>query len=213
MSDHPPGAAGSGPVMDPVERMDDRLSGLRVGVDMDGVLADFNAGWMARYNQQFGTRLGPDMVVRWDGLHELTRFASMAEFWTWARGDGRSVFRDLPVMPGALAAIRRLAREHRIVIVSSKFEWAIPDSLAWLAEHRFPVREVHFLWSKPEAACDVYLEDAPHQLEELLRSCPEAVVCRRVHPWNDPLPGAHDVRTWAEFEAIVRRTAADRSAM
>jgi 5'(3')-deoxyribonucleotidase len=193
--------------------MDDGPAGLRIGVDMDGVLADFNAGWMARYNSDFGTRLRPDMVVRWDGLHELTRFASMEAFWAWARSDGRSVFRDLPVMPGALAAMRRLAREHRIVIVSSKFEWAIPDSLAWLAEHRFPVREVHFLWRKSAAGCDVYLEDAPHQIEELRGACPQAVVCRRVHPWNDPRPGVEDVRTWAEFEGIVQRTAADRSAM
>ena len=143
------------------------------------------------------------MVARWDGLHELTHFGSMDEFWAWARGGGRSVFRDLPVMPGAVAALDRLARAHRIVIVSSKFEWAIPDSLAWLAEHRLPVSDVHFLWRKSVAACDVYLEDVPHQIEELCRSRPDATVCRRVHPWNDPVPGSMDVHSWPEFEAVV----------
>lgn len=196
-----------------MRRFDDRLSGLRVGLDMDGVLADFNAGWMARYNRDFGARLQPAMVVTWDGLHQMTHFASMQEFWDWARGEGHSTFRDAPALPGAVEAAKRIARAHRLVIVSSKFEWAIPDSLAWLAAHEIPSREVHFLWDKTLAACDVYLDDAPHQLEELSRGLPGATVCRMVHAWNDPMPGVLDVHSWDEFEAIVERAAAARAAM
>ena len=97
-----------------------------------------------------------------------------------------------------------------MVIVSSKFDWAIPDSLAWLADHGVPAREVHFLWDKTLAGCDVYLDDAPHQLEELTAGLPDAIVCRMVHPWNDPMPGVVDVHSWAEFEAVVERVAAER---
>ena len=107
------------------------------------------------------------MVTQWEGLHRLTHFDSMAEFWEWARGDRHSTFRDAPAFPGAVEAARRIGQEHRLVIVSSKFDWAIPDSLAWLADHDIPAREVHFLWDKTLADCDVYLDDAPHQLEEL----------------------------------------------
>ena len=189
----------------------DRLSGLRVGLDMDGVLADFNAGWMKRYNHDFEATLDPSMVTEWDGLHRLTHFATMAEFWEWARGDDHSTFRDAPAMPGAIEATKRIARDHRVVIVSSKFDWAIPDSLAWLASHEIPAREVHFLWDKTLAGCDVYLDDAPHQLEELSTGLPDAVVCRMVLPWNDPMPGVVDVHSWEEFEAVVARTAASRN--
>jgi 5'(3')-deoxyribonucleotidase len=192
---------------------DDLLPGIRVGVDMDGVLADFNRGWMSRYNVDFGTALEPDMVQRWDGLHRLTHFDSMSAFWSWARGGaGRSTFRDAPPLPGAIEAIKRIATHHRVVIVSSKFEWAIPDSLAWLAEHGVPAREVHFLWDKSLARCDIYLDDAPHQLEELKAALPEAVVCRMVQPWNEPVEDVEDVQSWAEFEAVVERVAAEREA-
>lgn len=185
------------------EPFGDRLDGLRVGVDMDGVLADFNAAWMERYNQHFGTALDPTMVRRWDGLHRLTSFATMPEFWLWARGEGRSVFRDAPPLPGAVESARRIASQHRLIVVSSKFDWAIPDSLAWLGEHDIPAREVHFLWDKTQIPCDVYLDDAPHQLRELRDTLPSAQVCRMVQAWNDPIPGVIDVRSWQEFEAVV----------
>ncbi len=185
---------------------------LRLGVDMDGVITEFNSGWMARYNEEFGTRLHAEQVERWEGLHQLTHFGSMDDFWGWARGNGRSVFRDLPAVDGALAALARLSSQHRIVIVSSKFDWAIPDSLAWLAEHRVPAREIHFLWRKSRVPCDIYLDDAPHQLAELAASRPDAVVCRMVRPWNDPLPGVRDVNGWPDFESIVASVVLERRA-
>jgi 5'(3')-deoxyribonucleotidase len=189
---------------------DDLLPGIRVGIDMDGVLADFNTGWMSRYNTDFGTQLEASMVQQWDGLYRLTHFGSMAEFWRWAQGDGRSTFRDAPPLPGAIEAVKRIGRQHRVCIVSSKFDWAIPDSLAWLADHGVPAREVHFLWDKTLAQCDIYLDDAPHQLEELTAGVPEAVVCRMVHPWNQPMDGVVDVHSWEDFEQVVERASRER---
>lgn len=191
---------------------DDMTGGLRIGIDMDGVVADFNRGWMERYNRDFDAQLEVSQVVQWEGLHRLTHFESMQDFWAWARGDGHTVFRDAPPMPGAIESLRRIARTHRLVIVSSKFDWAIPDSLAWLAEHEVPAREVHFLWDKTLAACDVFLDDAPHQLEALVAARPDATVCRMVQPWNRPVPGTLDIPSWPDFEVVIERLEQERTA-
>jgi 5'(3')-deoxyribonucleotidase len=182
---------------------DDLLPGLRVAIDMDGVLADFNTGWMERYNREFGTQLDATAVQDWDGPRILTHFGSMREFWAWARGAGRSTFRDAPALEGAVEAANRIADRHRLVIVSSKFPWAIPDSLAWLADHGVRAREVHFLWDKSVAGCDVYLDDAPHVLRHLVGRQPRATICRMVRAWNEPVPGTIDIESWAQFEALV----------
>lgn len=180
---------------------------LRLGIDLDGVVADFNTGWMERYNREFGAALHDSQVTSWDGMVRLTHFPSMDEFWAWAQQGGASIFRDLPPFPGAVETMRELATEHRIVIISSKFDWAIPDTLAWMSEHRLPAREIHFVWDKTTVSCDVYLEDAPHNLEDLVAAHPDALVCRMVRAWNKPVGGAFDVADWAEFARAVAQRA------
>ena len=177
---------------------------MRLGIDLDGVVADFNRGWVERYNREFGADLTPDAVRTWDAAEDLTHFEDMSAFWQWAReGEGGSIFRHLETYPGAVAALERLARHHEVVIVTTKPRWAIHDTFAWIADHRIPTREVHMTEAKWRVPCDVYLDDAPHQLVELHRNRPEALTCRFVRPWNAPIPGVRDVHDWDEFVELV----------
>lgn len=54
---------------------------LRLGIDLDGVVADFASGWMWFYNPEFGSDLQVEDSVSWSGLIDLTHFQNMAEFW------------------------------------------------------------------------------------------------------------------------------------
>ncbi|HKX73873.1 MAG TPA: hypothetical protein VJR05_00575 [Acidimicrobiia bacterium] len=180
---------------------------MRIGIDLDGVVADFNTGWIRRYNQQYGAELPLDSVKSWDAIPSLTHFEDMGQFWRWAQDhDGHTLFRHLEPYPGALAALDYLARQrHRVVILTTKPPWAVPDTFAWLAEHRLPTREVHILEDKWTVDCDVYLDDAPHILRRLVKQRPDRLVCRYVRPWNQPVEGAVDVAGWTEFTEAVRR--------
>ena len=181
---------------------------LRLGIDLDGVVADFNAGWISRYNQEFGTELLPEHVDVWDAPTTLTHFTNMGEFWRWARtsGDGASIFRILQPYSGALDALGRLARRHCVVVLTTKPSFAVHDTFEWIAEHRVPTTEVHILDDKSEIGCDVYLDDADHNLARLREVHPEAVVGRFVRPWNHPQRGVVDVAGWPDFEALVANT-------
>lgn len=182
---------------------------LRLGIDLDGVVANFNVGWVDRYNEHFQASLREAHVVNWDSPLELTHFRNMDDFWTWAQAGEASIFRSLPPYEDSLETLERLAESHQIVIITAKFDWAIPDTLAWIAQHRIPAREIHFAWEKWRVPCDVYLEDAPHNLEEIPSHRPEAVVCRMVRPWNHPQGGTVDVESWKEFGILVDTVAAE----
>ena len=181
---------------------------LRLAIDLDGVVADFNAGWIRLHDQEFGSGLDPAMVQTWDGLADLAGFSDMRAFWAWAKGSDErpSIFRHLDPYPGALDTLRRLRRAgHEIVIVTTKPEWAVSDTFRWLADHEMPTREVHISDDKYLVDCDVYLDDSPHVLPGLLEHRSDRTICRFVRPWNRPLEGALDVNDWDEFHAIVDR--------
>ncbi len=179
---------------------------MRLGIDLDGVVADFNVGWMTRYNEERGTSLVAEHVDHWDAMVSLTDFESDSEFWEWAKnGDGPGLFRNLPVFPDALPALGRLSVDHDIVIITTKPKWAIHDTYAWLSDHRIPTHEVHITEEKWKVDCDVYLDDGPHNLELLVRERPDRTAVRFVRPWNAPVFGALDVADWNDFEALVSR--------
>jgi len=186
---------------------------LRVGVDLDGVVADFTGGWTRLYNAQHSTSITPDQVTTWDAPELLTHFGSMTDFWRWARtagDDGRSLFAALKPYPGAVAGLGALLDEALVVIITTKPTWAIPDTLDWLARLRLPLREIHITSDKPAVRCAVYLEDSPMQLAALRRRCPDAVVCRFVRPWNRPVEGCVDVTDFDDLLVVVQELSARR---
>lgn len=173
---------------------------MRLGIDLDGVVANFNAGWMKLYNQEFSADLTPDLVRDWNGFYGLTHFDSMLDFWRWARGGhGPSIFRQLDVFPNAVDSLNILAKRHDIVIITTKPDWAIHDTYAWVADNRLPTKEIHVTSRKWAVSCDVYLEDSPFHLPALVERRPDAAVCRFVRPWNRPVEGAVDIETWDDF--------------
>ncbi|MGA7270948.1 MAG: hypothetical protein WB239_07730 [Acidimicrobiia bacterium] len=178
---------------------------MRLGIDLDGVVADFNSGWIRRYNEDFAADLAFDAVQAWDAIPSLTHFRHMGEFWRWAQDhDGHSLFRHLETYPDAVGALWRLAAQHHsVVILTTKPPWAIHDTFAWIAEHRIPTREVHILEEKWSVDCDIYLEDAPHNLESLVAHRPDRTVVRFVRPWNHPVTGCLDVADWEGFTKLV----------
>ncbi|MEM7284910.1 MAG: hypothetical protein AAF480_01030 [Actinomycetota bacterium] len=178
---------------------------MRLGIDLDGVVAQFNRGWMTRHAEEFGTSLDPSMVVEWNSLHELGGFPHMDAFWRWFRnGDGPSGFRHLEPYPTAIESLHRLASAgYDIVILTHKFDWAVADTFAWLSDVGMPSREVHILEDKHAVECDVYLDDSPVVLPAIAAARPDALTCRFVRPWNRPVAGVADVEGWAAFETLV----------
>jgi 5'(3')-deoxyribonucleotidase len=182
---------------------------MRLGIDLDGVVANFNQGWVDLYNRQFGTHLTLEDSERWEAMIEEAHFEDMDQFWEWAADiAGHSLFWHLEPYPGAIEALRDLdAKGHQIVILTFKPEYAVEDTYEWIRRHGIPTNEVHILEEKWLVDCDVYLDDGPHVLPDLVANRPNDTVCRYVRPWNHPVPGAMDVRDFDEFREVVSRLA------
>ncbi len=179
---------------------------MRLGIDLDGVVANFTAGWIERYNRDFDESISVDQVTTWGAPKHITHFSTMGEFWRWVRfcGEGASLFRRLDLYPEALDSLRLFEADgHEIIIVTSKPQFAVADTYAWIAEQKLPATEVHIVDDKSEVSCELYVDDGPHNLERLVDGRPESTIVRFVRPWNDPVDGVLDAHNWADVRQIV----------
>jgi 5'(3')-deoxyribonucleotidase len=123
------------------------------------------------------------------------------------------MFRDMPAIPGCAEALWRLSDAgvwiriitHRLV-VHWGHQIAVGDTVAWLDAHNIPYRDLCFLGRKPEVEADLYIDDAPHNVESLRAAGNEVIVFDQ--PYNAHVRGLR-ARTWADVEDIALGRMAD----
>jgi 5'(3')-deoxyribonucleotidase len=183
----------------------------RIAVDMDEVMADSLAEYLARYNADFHTHLTKE---------DLTgkRIADIVPRERWPRLDSyydESFFRNLQVMEGSQEVMRELVESYEVYIVTAAME--VPCSLApkfeWLQQY-FPfLVPDHYVFcgNKGIIAADYLIDDSVYQLKRfrgqgVLFTSPRNVLetgYPRVNGWEDVrrmfLSGARPVQHELQF--------------
>jgi 5'-nucleotidase len=105
-----------------------------IGIDMDGVLADIEDHILQTYQAETGILLTRNDIK---GKSEEELFPDRAMVMKICNRAG--FFRNLPVMEGAVEAVKKLMEDYEIYIVSAAMEFPLSlfEKREWLAEH-FP---------------------------------------------------------------------------
>jgi beta-phosphoglucomutase-like phosphatase (HAD superfamily) len=181
-----------------------------LGVDLDGVVADFARGlkpiaaeWLGvpepGLTDEISYGFGEWGLERAGGYDALHRFAVKE----------RELFARLPPIPGAPAALRRLSAvgDIRIRIITHRLyiHWfhkeAIRQTTEWLEHHGIPYWDICFMRDKAAVGANLYLEDSPENIRSLRAAGNETIVV--VNSTNRDLPGPR-AESWAEIERLVR---------
>ncbi len=179
-----------------------------LAVDLDGVCADHAAAFAQVVAAERGIDPASLEPQRSWNFHEWG--LSDADF---DRLHRRAVlehrmFRSMPVVAGAAEALWRLSDAGcwiRVITHRLYANWghaiAVGDTVAWLDDVGIPYRDLCFLGDKPAVEADLYVEDAPHNLAELVAAGNQVVIFDQ--PYNRDVPGPCRARDWAEVEAAV----------
>ncbi len=109
---------------------------MRIAIDMDEVLADPIQKFIALYHRDFDIPLDLKLAPGQE-IFQLVP-ADVNQKWLDYINE-KGFFRDLPLIDGSVAAVKKLQEKHEIYIVSAAMEFrnSLTDKLDWLGEH-FP---------------------------------------------------------------------------
>jgi 5'(3')-deoxyribonucleotidase len=115
---------------------------LRIGVDVDGVIADLHKEWLRRYNRDFNDDLTSEEITEWaidkfvrpialekneDGLPHL--FAYLAD---------EDLYKYVPPIAKAREGCEYIRRRgHDVVFVSSCVRGQADQKVEWMIRHKF----------------------------------------------------------------------------
>lgn len=181
-----------------------------LGVDLDGVVADFVSGLRPIAAEWLGvaeSSLAGDIsygfpewgLERAGGYDALHRFAVKE----------RELFARLPPIPGAPAALRRLSAltgiRIRIITHRLYIHWfhkeAVRQTTDWLEHHGIPYWDLCFMRDKAAVGANLYLEDSPDNIRSLRAAGYDTIVVANSTNRDLPAPRAE---SWEEIETMVR---------
>jgi len=185
-----------------------------LGVDLDGVCADHTEAFRRVVAQERG--VDPATLpsqTSWNFYEWGLDDATFLELHRKAVLEHR-MFRDMPVMEGAAESLWRLSDAGvwiRIVTHRLYANWghatAVGDTVEWLDQAGIPYRDLCFLGQKPQVDAQVYLDDAPHNVEALRAEGNVVIVFDQ--PYNRDVEGPRAC-SWPEVEDLVLGLLQDR---
>lgn len=179
-----------------------------LGVDLDGVVADFYRGIRPIAAEWLGVPVDSLTPTPGYGLDEWN-LSSMGDYEDLHRFavTQRDLFRNLDPMPGAGPALRRLSQRglririitHRLYIKHFHVQ-AVEQTVAWLEHHGVPYWDLCFMKDKAAVGADLYIEDSPPNVRALRADGHSTIVFRNSTNVDLEGPGA---ATWGEVEVLV----------
>lgn len=182
---------------------------LRVIIDLDGVIANFDDSARALLKQHRSVDVPPSK-----GWDHLQSYCSDDDWtWLWSTGIDLGLFRSAVPYAGAEPALKALDHLVDMAFVTSRPPAATSDTLCWLGQHRFPVRELHIVHDRQKSdilpQANVYIDDAPHVIEDLRKNTYGTVICFG-RPWNrdvvsDSRLDVHRINDWRSIVEFIRQ--------
>jgi len=177
---------------------------VKIGIDIDGVIADFVGAFLPKLNTI--CRCGFEDIIHYDFKENIpVDETEYEQLWQEEVSNGRIYDRLVPV-EGAKVALEHLSEKHNILLISTRKRVLKEMTLKWLRDNEIPFHELHLVENRKEkiammSDCDIVIEDDL----EVARMVQQRGVRILLfdYPWNRIAKAIKRVNSWGEALAIV----------
>lgn len=191
------------------------MSEFVLGLDLDGVTGDYVEEFRLRTSRATGYPIHDlgepsswSFAESWEPVRDADHYLDLH-----IEGVRDGMFRSMPVMDGAVESLWRLSdADVHIRVITHRFiskglhHTTASDTVAWLDRHNIPYRDLCFVSRKAQVDADIYIDDAPHNVENLRNAGKDVIIFDA--PYNRAIPGKR-ARSWAEASALVLEAKAE----
>lgn len=156
---------------------------MKIGFDIDGVLADQVAAVLKEIEKDYGRRYSKSDINRahwsFEGIEIWTEISRLLS-------DPDYVSR-VPVIEGAEKAVKQLCTpEHELLVVTARRPHTEEATRRWLKKHFPCLTQYHHArtGTKQNIPCDVLIDDLDLNIVEFVKSDPERQGILFLHPWS-----------------------------
>ena len=183
-----------------------------IGVDLDGVVADYEsklrelaAEIMGEHPRRFPAAKNWDLIEAGWPFRDHTHYLEVHREAVQEHG----LFRRLAPIEGASEALWRMSDAgvririvtHRLV-VNFAHAATVSDTVNWLDDKRIPYRDICFVRDKAEVGADLYVDDSPTNVNNLRSAAGEDAVIVYDQLYNRHLGGLR-AKNWEDVLQVV----------
>lgn len=148
---------------------------VRIGIDVDGVLRDFDSKLMEIVKREFPDKVLADYATTWDYNNIDIDIEELSKIWRTTHCE--EIFREAGLMPGVVEEFKELrdwARyqpsRYQFVCVTAQMPYNANHTLYWLGKHNFNFLEVYVTNNKHTVDIDFLVDDSPNNYNKWIKN-------------------------------------------
>lgn len=187
------------------------MTGKKIGLDLDGVVTDYQTYFIESFNDRFNTDFTIDDWKDYYFTPRINGFKVREEsFWKLIDYHVEiGAWKYLNPIEGALEGIKKLNENNSIHIITHKKGRSKQDTVYWLSVHNVDYDSISFTTQRKghiayTLGIDVMIEDSHKNVEDLASIGIESLLINR--PWNQvklTSPLIQRVNNWQEIVALL----------
>lgn len=151
---------------------------MKIGIDIDSVLAEAMPTFLASIKKRHGLDLKTTDITKWNmkwGDVDLYQEICCVL-------DNHDLVLNMPLIPGAKDGMIYLRGRHQVKLITSRNDARKPQTKEWATKHFGEIDIIHTDADKNGYNVDVLIDDAPHHIEAFAKKHKWAIVFDQ--PWN-----------------------------
>lgn len=181
---------------------------MRIGVDIDGVLANVLPLWLAQLNTTYKKEVTGQAGMNFDAAAAYgLSYDQLEKFYV---ENENLLIEQAEPMPGAANYLAMLMDEHQIYLVSARNTYQYDRTMVWLAKHRIPFDDLILLGSTDkrqtclECGLEIFVEDSMDNAIKLSSHGIPVLLFDAPYNQAELLIGMERCFSWAEIYQKIR---------